>query len=114
MNPAAADVGAAEACKGEPGRVAPVVDRNRCEGKSDCVTLCPFGVFELRVLESAERAGLSLRGRVKAWAHGYRQAHVVRPAACHACQLCVRQCPEQAIRLVPVSARGSDASGTAG
>lgn len=89
-------------CKGEPGRVAPVVDRNKCEGKQDCVRVCPYGVFEMGVLGADERRALSLLGRVKSWAHGYRQAFVVKPAECHACKLCVEACPEHAIQLAPL------------
>ncbi len=88
-------------CKGEPGRVAPVIDRNRCEAKAACVDVCPFDVFEVRSLEAADRDALSLLGKVKAWVHGNRQAYVVDPAACHACQLCLEACPEDAIRLAP-------------
>ena len=50
---------------------------------------------------SEDRAKLSWMGRLKAWAHGNRQAFVVRPDACHACKLCVDACPENAIRLAP-------------
>lgn len=92
-------------CKGEPGRVAPVVDRNRCEAKAACVSVCPFDVFEIQPLEASDRAGLSLLGKVKAWVHGNRQAYVVRPFDCHACGLCVAACPEEAIRLAPVGSR---------
>ena len=95
----------AEDCKGTPGRVVPVVDRNRCEAKEDCVRVCPYQVFEVRALASEDRAGLSWLGRAKAWAHGNRQAYVVRPHDCHACRRCVEACPEDAIRLV---ARGGD------
>lgn len=89
-------------CRGEPGRVAPVVDRNRCEAKEDCVAVCPYDVFEIRTLAAEDRAALSFVGRLKAWAHGGRQAYVVRPGACHACQLCIAACPEQALRLAPL------------
>ena len=89
-------------CKGEPGRVAPVVDRNRCEAKEDCVAVCPYDVFEVRKLAAEDRAGLSWLGRLKAFAHGNRQAYVVKPEACHACQLCIAACPEQALRLAPL------------
>ena len=88
-------------CKGEPGRVAPVVDRNRCEAKEDCVRVCPYDVFEIRDLTREDRASLSLLGKLKAWAHGNRQAYVVRGADCHACQLCIDACPEKALRLAP-------------
>jgi len=90
-----------EDCKGEPGRVAPEVDRNRCEAKGDCVRVCPYGVFEIGPLGAPERKSLSLVGRLKAWAHGYRQAFTVQAAACHACQLCVTACPESALTLKP-------------
>jgi len=85
-------------CKGT-GLLAPVIDRNRCEGKEDCVRVCPYDVFELGVLSPTERAALSLVGKLKALAHGGRQAFVVRAAACHGCGLCVDACPEKAIRL---------------
>jgi NAD-dependent dihydropyrimidine dehydrogenase PreA subunit len=88
-------------CRGEPGRVAPVVDRERCEDKQECARVCPYGVFEIRRLGAEERAALSFPGRLRAWAHGHRQAFVVRGAECHACQLCIAACPEQALRLAP-------------
>jgi NAD-dependent dihydropyrimidine dehydrogenase PreA subunit len=94
----------ADECRGEPGRVAPIVDRNRCEAKEDCVRVCPYDVFEIRSLTPADRASLSLLGKLKAWGHGNRQAFVVRPADCHACQLCIAACPEQALRLAPLRA----------
>ena len=88
------------ACKGQPGRVVPHIDRNRCEAKGGCVEVCPFQVFEIRALAPADRAALSFRGRLKAWGHGHRQAYVLRPDDCHACGLCVQACPENAIRLM--------------
>ena len=92
----------AEECRGTPGKVAPVVDRNRCEGKRDCVRVCPYHVFEVRVLDAVDRASLSWIGRLKSWAHGYQQAYVVRPDECHACQLCIEACPEDALKLAPI------------
>jgi 4Fe-4S ferredoxin len=88
-------------CKGPIGRVAPVIDRNRCEAKARCVEVCPFNVFEIRSLAPSDRAALSVVGRLKAWVHGNRQAYVNHPADCHACRLCIQACPEDAIRLVP-------------
>jgi len=74
---------------------------NRCEAKEDCVRVCPYGVFEMRNLTRADKARLTWLGWVKAWAHGNRQAFVIAPDACHACQLCVNACPENAIVLAP-------------
>jgi NAD-dependent dihydropyrimidine dehydrogenase PreA subunit len=93
---------AADSCRGEPGKVAPVVDRNRCEAKADCVRVCPYDVFEIRKLAPEERASLSWLGKLKAWGHGGKQAFVVKPEACHACQLCIEACPEDALKLAPL------------
>jgi 4Fe-4S ferredoxin len=88
-------------CAGTPGKVAPVVDRNRCEGKEDCVRVCPYDVFSMGTLSKSERSSLTIIGRLKAWAHGGKQAFVTKPDACHACMLCVEACPEDAISLAP-------------
>ena len=85
-------------CNGS-GSFAPVIDRNKCEGKAECVRVCPFDVFEIRTLSASDKAGFSLLGRVKAWVHGNRQAFVVEAQACHTCGLCVAACPEHAIQL---------------
>lgn len=94
----------AEVCrsKAEPGSVLPIVDRNRCEGARDCVDVCPYDVFEVRTLTGPERQELSLVGNIKSFFHGYKQAFVVRPQDCHACGLCVKACPENAITLKKV------------
>ena len=89
----------ANACGDIAGRIVPVIDRNRCEGKSECVRVCPYKVFEMGVLTRDQRTGLSFRGRLKSWAHGGRQAFAVRSHDCHACGLCVAACPEKAITL---------------
>lgn len=90
-------------CSDSSGRFVPLVDRNKCEGKADCVRVCPFSVFEIRPLNKDEKSNLSLRGRLKAWAHGNKQAFVVKPDECHACNLCVKSCPENALSLVKSS-----------
>ena len=85
-------------CKA-PGVLAPLVDRNRCEAKADCVEVCPYDVFTLRAVTREERRGLSLVGRLKLMAHGGKQAFVDDPSLCHSCGLCVTTCPERAITL---------------
>jgi NAD-dependent dihydropyrimidine dehydrogenase PreA subunit len=89
------------ACSGIPGRFAPVVDRNRCDAKADCVRVCPYNVFEIGRLSQQDKASMSLLSRLKSAAHKNRQAFVVNPDACHACNLCVDACPEKAITLAP-------------
>ncbi len=85
-------------CK-EPGVLAPVIDRNRCEGKESCVRVCPYDVFVMGKLDATQRAGLSFIGRINGWVHGYTQALVAHADACHSCGLCVAACPEKAITL---------------
>lgn len=75
------------------------MDRNRCEAKGDCLRVCPYDVFEIRTLSSEERASLGWLGWLKALAHRNRQAYVVRPQDCHACQMCVAACPENALQM---------------
>jgi len=86
-------------CSDASGRFKPVVDRNKCEGKADCVWVCPYSVFEVQIINKKQKSELSLRGKLKAWAHGGKQAFVVNPDACHACNLCVEACPEKALTL---------------
>jgi 4Fe-4S ferredoxin len=86
-------------CKQPAGVVAPVIDATRCEGKADCLRVCPYNVFEIRSLTADERRALPLGARFKVWAHGGKQAFVSDGDACHACGLCVASCPEKAIRL---------------
>jgi NAD-dependent dihydropyrimidine dehydrogenase PreA subunit len=91
-----------KSCAPEGGRVAPKIDRSRCEAKSDCVRVCPYDVFEVRRLTADEWGDLGLLSRVKVFVHGGKQAFAVRAAECHACGLCVKACPERAITLESV------------
>ena len=90
-------------CSDDSGRVAPFVDRNRCEGKEECVRVCPYDVFEIRKLAPQDRSSLSAIGKLKAWAHGWKQSYVVNPGDCHACRLCIEACPEKALELRPLT-----------
>jgi NAD-dependent dihydropyrimidine dehydrogenase PreA subunit len=89
-----------EQCRAEPGAYAPAVDRSRCEGKRDCVEVCPYGVFEVRRIDDADFARLSFVGRLKSRAHQRQTAYTPAADACRACGLCVVACPEDAITLV--------------
>jgi NAD-dependent dihydropyrimidine dehydrogenase PreA subunit len=86
-------------CKQEPGEFAPVVDRSKCEGKSDCARVCPYDVFEVRRIEDDDYDALSFFARLKVRAHGMKSAYTPRADACRSCGKCVEACPEKAIKL---------------
>ena len=77
----------------------PVIDRSRCEGKRECVKVCPYDVFEVRRIDDADFAKLSMLGKLKSIAHRRQTAYTPRADACRACGLCVTACPEDAIKL---------------
>jgi NAD-dependent dihydropyrimidine dehydrogenase PreA subunit len=89
-----------EACEAAPLAWRPVVDRARCEGKADCVAVCPYQVFEVGRLSDGDYRALGLVGRLKARVHGMKTALTPRADACRACGLCVVACPEDALTLV--------------
>lgn len=89
-----------ERCRAEAASHAPVIDRSRCEGKAECIAVCPYDVFEVRRMDDADFEQLSLLGRLKSRAHRRRTAYTPRADACRACGLCVVVCPENAITLV--------------
>ncbi|MDR0242865.1 MAG: 4Fe-4S dicluster domain-containing protein [Burkholderia sp.] len=86
-------------CKQEPGVIAPVVDLKRCEGKGDCVAVCPENVFEIRRIDQADYLGLGPMHRLKQRVHGMKVAYMPNAQACRSCGLCVTACPEHAITL---------------
>ena len=89
-----------EQCRATPGGWRPVVDRTRCEGKRDCVEVCPYEVFEVRRIDDADWAPLSFLTKLKVLAQRKQSAYTPRADACQACGLCVVACPEGALRLV--------------
>jgi ferredoxin len=89
-------------CKQAPGAFVPVLDRSRCEGKGECVRVCPVSVYAVGTLPPEQRSGLGVRARLKGMAHRWQQALLVNPGACEACGLCVQACPESAITLARV------------
>jgi 4Fe-4S ferredoxin len=89
----------AKECPQPAGRFVPVIDRNRCEGKDDCVTACPCDVFEMQMLSDADKAAMPFFSRFKARVHGNRQAFTARADDCQACGDCITACPENAITL---------------
>ena len=87
-------------CKAEPGVFRPEVDARRCEGKGDCVAVCPYDVFEVVRMDDATFGAMPFFLKLKLRAHGRKTAALPHADACRACGLCVVACPEDAIRLV--------------
>ena len=88
-----------EDCQAAAGTWAPRIDRTKCEGKKECVDVCPYTVFELGTLTDEEFDSMLLLGKLKAIRHGRKTARTPRGAECRACGLCVVACPEDAITL---------------
>jgi 4Fe-4S ferredoxin len=86
-------------CKDTIAHLIPVIDRNKCEGKAECATVCPYNVFAIEILPPSERSTLSVRRKLKGLFHGWKQAFTPNADACHACGLCIASCPEHAITL---------------
>ena len=86
-------------CKQDAGIFVPVVHRAKCEGKKDCVEVCPYDVFEVRTMDDVDFARLGLLAKLKSRAHGKQTAYTPKADACRACGLCVDACPEKAITL---------------
>jgi 4Fe-4S ferredoxin len=87
-------------CKAPAGSFQPIVDARRCEGKGDCVEVCPYQVFEVAPIDDATYRAMPALVRFKLWVHGKQTALTPNTDACQACGLCVVACPEKAIALV--------------
>ena len=86
-------------CRADPGSWEPVVSHANCEGKKDCVAVCPYDVFEVRRIDDVDFAKLGVLAKLKSVAHKRQTAYTPRASACQACGLCVVACPEKAITL---------------
>lgn len=86
--------------KNRPGVVIPVVDFNRCEGKDACVKVCPYDVFDVRKIDQSDYQKLVFMAKIKNRVHGGMVAYTPHADQCRACGLCVKACPEHAIKLV--------------
>ena len=91
--------GLAADCKQLPGVMKPIVDFTRCEGKADCVRVCPESVFAMARIEDADYRELGLLSKFKLRVHGMQVAYTPNVDACRSCGLCVSACPEKAVTL---------------
>jgi NAD-dependent dihydropyrimidine dehydrogenase PreA subunit len=89
-------------CRAAPGEFTPVVNRAKCEGKAECVEVCPVQVFDVRRMDDRDFAQLGVLAKLKSLAHGRKTAYTPRASVCEACGKCVAACPEKAIKLARV------------
>ena len=92
-----------ERCNAPTATWVPVVNHGRCEGKKDCVVVCPNDVFEVRRIDAGDFLRLNPFERIKVVAHRGQTAYTPNADQCAACGLCVVACPERAITIVPSS-----------
>jgi len=74
-----------ERCSAPRGTWGPVIDHARCEGKRDCVVVCPNNVFEVRRIDDADFDALGFVSRLKVRAHGRQTAYTPNADNCRAC-----------------------------
>ncbi len=86
-------------CKHPAGTFVPVIARGKCEGKEDCVEVCPYDVFTVGRISDEDFAALGFFEKLKSRVHGRKTAYTPNAAACQACGKCVTACPEKAITL---------------
>ncbi len=80
----------------------PFIDLNRCDARGVCTHVCTQDVFQIKPISKEQYEQLSIIGQLKTLFGNNRKAIVANPDPCENCGLCVRECPQQAIQLVPL------------
>ena len=78
----------------------PLADHSKCEAKGECVSVCPYSIFQLRPRTREEISGLTFMGKIKAREHKNLVGSPLHIDLCKSCGDCVVSCPEKAIKLI--------------
>jgi NAD-dependent dihydropyrimidine dehydrogenase PreA subunit len=82
------------------------VDWSRCEGDGDCARVCPYNVFDVRVMDEEDAAGLPFWIMLRDASSENRArkvAYAARATDCRACGRCIAACPEAAVMFQTAS-----------
>ncbi len=78
----------------------PEINISKCESDGACVKRCPQSALEMKEISQTQYAQLSLIGKLRTKVHGRNKAFLTNAAECIGCGICVRVCPEKAIKLI--------------
>jgi len=85
-------------------KLIPHIDYNKCTGRGVCVEVCPEDIFEIRnksQIEFCEDTKTSGFCPEPEFAAKDGRSYPVNIDDCTACEICVKECPEKAITLIP-------------
>ena len=69
-------------CDEAGGKLMPIVNFNSCGGKEDCVSVCPYDVFEMQPISKEDKTKLNLKENSKPFSLRKSLRYQSRPMPC--------------------------------